>query len=147
MGWSWLDRQDSLRPEHLELGGVGFAGLDNQGDAVIPRQGKEGPEKKPWPRDWERSGEAGFFSANGDVRFVPPPPTCSLLFPSPFSTGPDGHRPTDLTLGGSFWWRNFGKNGQSFCKGEGAASGVLGKANPICGQETRMQLVTHSPAA
>lgn len=49
VGAGWTGRTASgpgVGPEHLELGGVGFAGLDSQGNAAIPRERKEGRPKE-----------------------------------------------------------------------------------------------------
>lgn len=98
-GAGWTGRTASgpgAEPEHLELGGVGFAGPDNQGDAAIPGERKEGrPREEALAQGLGEERGGRLSSANGDVRFVPPPPTCSLLFPSPFSTGgrPQTHGP------------------------------------------------------
>lgn len=93
----------------LELGGVGFYSPRQAGQCCHP-QGEEGrPREAALAQGPGEEGGGMFYSASREVGFASSPPTCSLLFPLPFSTGPGGHRPRDLKLGGSFLLRNFRK--------------------------------------
>lgn len=85
-------------PEHLELGGVGFAGPDNQGDAAIPRERKEGrPREEALAQGLGEKRDSRLFSATVMLGLYP----SSHLFPPvpiAFLHRADGHRPTDLLV-------------------------------------------------